>query len=73
MGMLAYTPVELTYLETLANIIIIPAIQNQFIKENILNNAPFRRIATAMNTNSLDRTLKYFSGINNLISDKLKY
>ena len=52
MVMLAYTPVEFNYLETLAETFIIPARQNQFIQENILNNAPVRRIAIAMNTNS---------------------
>ena len=52
MDMLAYTPVEFNYLETLAKTFIIPARQNQFIRENILNNAPDRRIAIAMNTNS---------------------
>ena len=52
MDMLAYTPVEFNYLETLAKTFIIPARQNQFIQENIFNNAPVRRIARAMNTNS---------------------
>ena len=52
MGMLAYAPVEYKYLETLAKTFIIPARQNQFIHENIFNNAPIRRIAIAMNTNS---------------------
>ena len=52
MDMLAHTPVELNYLETLAKTFIIPARQNQFIRENIFNNAPVRRIAIAMNTNS---------------------
>ena len=52
MDMLAYTPVEFTYSETLATTFIIPARQNQFIQENIFNNAPVRRIAIAMNTNS---------------------
>ena len=52
MDMLAYTPVEFNYLETLAKSFIIPARQNQFIQENIFNNAPVRRIAIAMNTNS---------------------
>ena len=52
MDMLAYTPVEFNYLETLAKTFIIPAIQNQFIQENIFNNAPVRRIALKMNTNS---------------------
>ena len=50
--MLAYAPVEYTFLETLAKIFIIPAKQNQFIQENVCNNAPIRRIAIAMNTNS---------------------
>ena len=52
MDMLAYTPVEFNYLETLAKTFIIPARQNQFIQANIFNNAPVRRIARAMNTNS---------------------
>ena len=51
MNMLAYTPVEFNYLETLANAFLIPARQNQFIQEKIFNNAPVRRIAIAMNTN----------------------
>ena len=36
----------------MAKTFIIPARQNQFIQENIFNNAPIRRIAIAMNTNS---------------------
>ena len=52
MDMLAYAPVEYNYLETLAKTFIIPARQNQFIQEKIFNNAPIRRIAIAMNTNS---------------------
>ena len=49
---LAYAPVKYKYLETLAKTFIIPARQNQFIQENIFNNAPIRRVAIAMNTNS---------------------
>ena len=52
MDMLAYAPVDYSYLETLAKTFIIPASQNQFIQENIFNNAPIRRVAIAMNTNS---------------------
>ena len=52
MNMLAYAPVAYNFLETLAKTFIIPARQNQFIQENIFNNALFRRIAIAMNTNS---------------------
>ena len=52
LDMLAYAPVEYNYLETLAKTFIIPARQNQFIQENIFNNAPIRRIAIAINTNS---------------------
>ena len=51
-GMLAHTPVEFNYLETLAKTFIIPGKQNQFIQENFFNNAPVRRIAIAMKTNS---------------------
>ena len=39
-------------METLAKSFIIPARQNQFIHENIFNNAPVCRIAIALNTNS---------------------
>ena len=39
-------------METLAKTFIIPARQNQFIQEDIFNNAPIRRIAIAMNSNS---------------------
>ena len=52
MDMLAYAPVEYKYMETLAKTFIIPARQNQFIPEVIFNNAPIRRVAIAMNTNS---------------------
>ena len=50
MDILAYAPVEYNYLETLAKTFIIPARQNQFIQENIFNNAPIRRVAIAINT-----------------------
>ena len=52
MDMLAYAPVEYIYLENLVKTFIIPARQNYFIQENIFNNAPIRRIAIAVNTNS---------------------
>ena len=52
MDMLAYAPVEYNYLETLAKTFIIPARKNQFIQENIFNNALIRRVAIPMNTNS---------------------
>ena len=52
MDMLAYAPVEYNSLEILAKTLILPARQNQFIQENIFNNAPIRRVAIAMNTNS---------------------
>ena len=42
MEMLAYAPVAYIYLETLAKTFIILARQNQFIHENIFNNAPIR-------------------------------
>ena len=51
MDMLAYTPMEFYCLYTLAKTSFIPARQNQFIQENIFNNAPVRRIAIAMETN----------------------
>ena len=52
MSQLVCAPVEYNYMETLAKTFIIPARQNQFIQENIFNNAPIRRIAIAMNSNS---------------------
>ena len=52
MHMLANTSVEFNFLEALAKTFIIPARQNQFIQENIFNNAPVRRIGIAMYTNS---------------------
>ena len=76
MDMLAYAPVEYNYLETLAKTLIVPVRQNQIIQENIFNNAPIRRVAIAMNTNSAFTSFflpKTHSGINNLISDKLEY
>ena len=48
MDMLAYAPVEYNYL---AKTFIRHARQNHFI-QNIFNNAPIRRVAIAMNTNS---------------------
>ena len=39
-------------METLAKTFINHARRNQFIQENIFNNAPIRRIAIAMNSNS---------------------
>ena len=39
-------------METIARTFIIPSRQNQFMQENIFNNAPIRRVAVAMNTNS---------------------
>ena len=50
MDMLAYTLAN--YLKTLAKTFIFPARQNQFIKQNVFNKAPVRRIANAMITNS---------------------
>ena len=53
MDMLAYTLVEFNCWETLAKTFIIPDTQNQFIQENIFNNAPLRRIVIAIKTTSL--------------------
>ena len=50
-NMLAYTHVEFNFLETLAKTFIIPAKQNQFIRANISDNAPGRRIAIVTNIN----------------------
>ena len=40
MDMLAYTPVDFNYLESLANTFNISPRQNQFFQENFFNNAP---------------------------------
>ena len=52
MDMVANTPVEFNCLETLAKTFDIPSKQNQFNTGNIFSNAPVRRIAVAVNTNS---------------------
>ena len=52
MDKLAYILVEFNCMETHAKAFIIPARQNQFIRENNFNNVPVRQIAIAMNTNS---------------------
>ena len=52
MSQLAYAPFEYNYMETLAKTYIIPALQIQFIQKNFFNNAPTRRIAIVMNSNS---------------------
>ena len=43
---------RIQYLEKLVETIIMPARQNQFFQGIIFNNAPIRRVAIAMNTNS---------------------
>ena len=52
MSQVAYAPFKYNYMETLAKTYIIPARKNQFIHENIFNNAPIRRMAFARNSNS---------------------
>ena len=42
MDRLAYAPVEYNYMETLAKTFILPSSQNQFIQEDIFDNAPIR-------------------------------
>ena len=51
MNNIAFIPVDFHYLETLVMTFSIPVRQNQFLQENIHNNAPIRRIAVAMTTN----------------------
>ena len=48
--MLACTPVEFDFLESLTKIFIIPTRRSQFIQEIISNNAQVRWIAVAMST-----------------------
>ena len=43
-------PAHYNYMETIARTFIIPSSQNQFVQENVFNNAPIRRIAVAMKT-----------------------
>ena len=52
MSQLTYAPVEYIYMEILTNTFIIPARQNQINQENLFNNAPIRRMAIALNSNS---------------------
>ena len=49
---LTHQPACYKFKETIARTFIIPSGQNQFIQENVFNNASIRRIAIAMNTNS---------------------
>ena len=49
---LTHQPACYNFMETIARTFIIPSGQNQFIHENVFNNAPIRRVAIAMNTNS---------------------
>ena len=49
---LTHQPACYNFMETIASTFIIPSGQNQFIQENVFNNAPIRKIAVAMNTNS---------------------
>ena len=49
---LIHQPALYNFMETVARTFIIPSQQNQFIQENIFHNAPIRRLAIAMNTNS---------------------
>ena len=49
---LTHQPACYNFMETITRTFIIPLGQNQFIQENVFNNAPIRRIAIAMNTNS---------------------
>ena len=51
-NMLACTRLEYNYFKMLATTFIIPAIQNQFVYENIFNKIWGRRIGIAINTNS---------------------
>ena len=40
------------FMETISRSFIFPSVQNQFIQENVFNNAPIRRVAILMNNNS---------------------
>ena len=49
---LTHQPACYSFMETIAGTYLITSGQNQFIQENVFNNAPIRRVAMAMNTNS---------------------
>ena len=49
---LTHQPACYNFMETIAHTLINPSGQNQFIQENVFNNAPIRRVAIAMKTNS---------------------
>ena len=49
---ITHQPACYNFMETIARTFIIPSGRNQFIQENVFNNAPIRRVAIAMNTNS---------------------
>ena len=49
---LTHQPACYNFIETIARSFLIPSGPNQFIQENAFNNAPIRRITTAMKTNS---------------------
>ena len=53
LDMLAYTPIEQNFSKTVAETVINPRRQNQFLQKEILNNAPVRRIAFATNAISV--------------------
>ena len=48
---LTHQPACYNFMETIARTFIIPSGQNQFIQVKVLNNAPIRSVAIAMNTN----------------------
>ena len=75
MDMLAYTPVDINYLETLAKTFIISARQNQFIQKTFSTMLQFVGLLLQwiQTLHSLNLLLKIHSGINILISDKLEY
>ena len=47
-----HQPACYDFMETIARTFIIPSRQNQFIQQNVFNNAPIRRRVIVMNTNS---------------------
>ena len=74
MDMLAYTPVEFNYLETLAKTFIFPARQSSSFRKTFLTKLQFVRLLLQWikTLHSLDHTLKIHSGVNNLVSDNLE-
>ena len=75
MGLLAHIPAEINYLETMAEIFIMPARKNQFLQEDFLTKIQFFRLLLQWKITlpSLDRKLKIRLFFYDLIQYKVEY